>query len=532
MLNRGHIRTITLGSISLMLALAYCFSIAGPISSRAMGRGRASARTDPPGGEWLIQAITASGTGVQGRSLVMDKNGVPQVAYVTTDQVLHYATWSGSAWTDEPVSSDYAVLPPAQIALDPSGGLHIVFMTVGPSAPLVYYATRDTTWTTELVEMTASDPWLAFDLAGHPHIVFQDTRPIPPDGGGMGLVQYTKGSGGWTPETIALRNCSSACGPINIVIDKNDHIHVSYKDGDAIRYAYNGSGDWTIEEVASSGLAPFLAVDDSGNPKVAYTFPHPEVRLASKSAGSWYASLVDGEIVAGASLAFDHYNNPQLGYCDMRPIPPDGPGLGLKYAFLNGNTWEIQEVDGMTECTGAWLALDENGNPSVLYYDSTTQLLKYAQWVPAVASATLPTGGGELDSGADQTTYTFPANVFSDEVTITHTPLFPGSLPPTDEAVSIGHGFEVTATYNDTGDPAQPELGQSYSIEIQYSSEELGLVDESTLALYYWDGNTWVGEASSQVNTSTNTLTAAPNHFSIWAVLGEYHSLFLPLLFR
>jgi hypothetical protein len=532
-LNKHRTRAILTGVIALTMAFTYFFSIAIPISSLAKGQDRQSVRTLAGGGAWLLRNITAAGTAVQGRSQVMDNNGIPHVTYVTTDQVLHYSTWNGSAWTDEPISTDYAVLPPAQIALDPTGGLHIIFMTVGPSAPRVYYASHAATWTTELVEMTASNPWLAFDTAGHAHVVFQDTRPIPPAGSGMGLVQYTKGSGsGWAAETIVLRDCSSGCGDVNLVMDKNDNPHVAYMDGGGIRYAYKDAGEWKTEVVSLAGLNLSLAVDQSGNPKVAYTVAGPDVQLATRSGTTWSSSLVDGDMVASPSLVFNQFDAVLLTFNDVRPIPPNGPGFGLRYAFQNGVSWEIQDVDGMTETNGSWLTLDKNGNPSVLYYDSTLQQLKYAQWVPTAASTGVPTSGGSLDSLADQTNYSFPLNTFTDEVTVTHTPVFSGSLPPTLGVISIGHGFEVAAAYTDTGDPAQPAAGQSYSVTIQYTAGQLGLVDESTLALYYWDGSGWVHEPSSQVNITANVVTATPNHFSVWAVLGETNWLSLPLILR
>ena len=53
---------------------------------------------------------------------------------------------------------------------------------------------------------------------------------------------------------------------------------------------------------------------------------------------------------------------------------------------------------------------------------------------------------------------------------------------------------------------------------------------ENTLALYWWDGSQWVREASSAVNNVGNTVTATPNHFSRWAVMGEARRVYLPLV--
>jgi len=55
---------------------------------------------------------------------------------------------------------------------------------------------------------------------------------------------------------------------------------------------------------------------------------------------------------------------------------------------------------------------------------------------------------------------------------------------------------------------------------------------EKTHALYYWGGTQWVKESTSVVDTVNNTVTATPDHFSVWAVLGETRRVFLPVVLR
>ncbi len=75
-------------------------------------------------------------------------------------------------------------------------------------------------------------------------------------------------------------------------------------------------------------------------------------------------------------------------------------------------------------------------------------------------------------------------------------------------------------------------LFQPYTLTIQYTDAEKGPAIENTLALYYWDGAQWVQEPTGAVNAAANTITATPNHFSFWAVLGQTQRLFLPLIQR
>jgi hypothetical protein len=79
-----------------------------------------------------------------------------------------------------------------------------------------------------------------------------------------------------------------------------------------------------------------------------------------------------------------------------------------------------------------------------------------------------------------------------------------------------------------SGVPVQP--GQPYAITIGYTDEERGPVIESTLALFSWDGDQWIQEPTSAVDPGAHTITATPDHLSLWAVLGDTHRFFAPLV--
>lgn len=152
---------------------------------------------------------------------------------------------------------------------------------------------------------------------------------------------------------------------------------------------------------------------------------------------------------------------------------------------------------------------------------------------PPSTSASISTSGGTLVSVFDQTTYSFPAGTFSDTVVITHTLHLPGKTPSTDNKVGIGHFFDLKAVYSDTGQPAQPKPGQTYTITVQYTDAERGPAIEDTLGLYNWDGNAWSqGGIVSSVDAASNRVVAQVSHCSLFAVLGETRRTFLLLVFR
>jgi hypothetical protein len=96
--------------------------------------------------------------------------------------------------------------------------------------------------------------------------------------------------------------------------------------------------------------------------------------------------------------------------------------------------------------------------------------------------------------------------------------------------LAINHTFEVSAVDQAIGQAVQP--AQPYTITVHYTDDERGSVIETTLALYFWNGSQWVKEPSSVVNLHDHTVTAKPNHFSRWAVLGATHGTYLPIIQR
>jgi hypothetical protein len=92
----------------------------------------------------------------------------------------------------------------------------------------------------------------------------------------------------------------------------------------------------------------------------------------------------------------------------------------------------------------------------------------------------------------------------------------------------VGPTFDIVATYTSSGEPAQPEPDHSHTLSVQYPGSFPAL--EDMLALYFWDGNQWVQEPTSLLDPSANTITAAPDHFSTWTVMGRGRSMYLPIL--
>jgi hypothetical protein len=231
--------------------------------------------------------------------------------------------------------------------------------------------------------------------------------------------------------------------------------------------------------------------------------------------------------VASDVYVADPYVYVAAGLAGLWVIDVSNPTRPIEVGFYDtpGYAQGIYVADAPSADSGRDLAYVADGSGGLF-------ILK----LPSPVSASIPTAGGRLTSPFDQTTYTFAAGTFTDTVTITHTLRLSGQVPSTGHSstdsgrrlAGIDHFFEVSAVYSSTGQPAQPI--QPYTVTVQYTEVEKGPAIEDTLALYSWNGAQWVSEPSSRLDTDNDTITATPDHFGLWAVLGETRRMWLPLV--
>jgi hypothetical protein len=71
----------------------------------------------------------------------------------------------------------------------------------------------------------------------------------------------------------------------------------------------------------------------------------------------------------------------------------------------------------------------------------------------------------------------------------------------------------------------------TYTVTLHYDDAQVGSTEDS-LALYGWDGRQWLREPTSVVDLQANTVSATPQHLSLWAVMLDGLPLYLPHLSR
>lgn len=161
-----------------------------------------------------------------------------------------------------------------------------------------------------------------------------------------------------------------------------------------------------------------------------------------------------------------------------------------------------------------------------------------ATWRNTQVSQAIDPGGGEILSYDGSTTIQIPSGAITETVVVTHSPAF--GMPPGGNLTGIDHVFDVSAVYSSTdpataGIPAWIVPGHTYTVTVQYTEAEKGTAKEDTLQLYWWDQGSgqWSQQGiTSHANTTANVVTAQVDHFSRFAVLGETHRVYLPIVLR
>ncbi|MCX7669496.1 MAG: hypothetical protein N2439_05430, partial [Anaerolineae bacterium] len=150
---------------------------------------------------------------------------------------------------------------------------------------------------------------------------------------------------------------------------------------------------------------------------------------------------------------------------------------------------------------------------------------------PPVVTGTL--GGAATTFVAGATALTFPTNTFTSTVLLTYTQLAPAGALAADRLVPVGYEFALAAVYSDTGKAAAIAPGGGYTISIERSAIDPGLVSRTTLQLYRWNGAGWTQEGVVPGEEVTGTrLIAWTDRLGRFAVWGHVRSLYLPLVMR
>ncbi len=173
--------------------------------------------------------------------------------------------------------------------------------------------------------------------------------------------------------------------------------------------------------------------------------------------------------------------------------------------------WWNHNCQGAWTGEGNWLYTGTFRAGQTVYHDQAE--------LPVLTVAEVTPAGGVLRLEGVGATYTFPAGAFTETVRIVEYPAEKIEVPPTGNMLQVGAVFRIFAEIESVSEIIQPEL--PYQVTIRYDPALLSSASPDGIGLYYWNGYTWLREPSSRVDGENHTLTATPEHFSLWGVLAD-----------
>lgn len=163
----------------------------------------------------------------------------------------------------------------------------------------------------------------------------------------------------------------------------------------------------------------------------------------------------------------------------------------------------------------------------MIYTSSDSGLFAYQYNPPQVDVVVTETT--TLTSAYDRVEYQFTTTTFTTPVTVTHTSRALNGRQVATPLSARNKAFINHAITLADQQPVKPM--QPYTLRLHYTDAEIAFIDETTLALYQWIDGQWRRETSSQVDPTTNTITAMPTTLGAWLVAGRPpHQLYLPVI--
>lgn len=222
-------------------------------------------------------------------------------------------------------------------------------------------------------------------------------------------------------------------------------------------------------------------------------------------------------------------------------------GLGLIASDMDGrlvvrdNWWGHStgpfHFPGNPEGKGAMITIVRSADDAVDYTSYLQVRPAYCRVkplpVPQSASAVVGPQGGRMVGGF--VSLDFPVGAVNRNVRITileqgaNDAVSAAAFPPTGDLA--GNLFFDLSAVEEGSSTAVKQFAKPFELTVFYDPTRLG-AREGTLALYWWNGKRWLREASSAAHPDEDTLTASPDHMTLFALLGEAEHLYLPQILR
>ncbi|MEE8639507.1 MAG: T9SS type A sorting domain-containing protein [bacterium] len=182
----------------------------------------------------------------------------------------------------------------------------------------------------------------------------------------------------WQSEIVASEgNVGAGC---SLATDRWERPHISYVDitqGKVMYARYTGSS-WEFQTIASDVDVQgdtAIALDAFDNPHVIFQDGKTEeVTYAYISGSSWRTEKIDGGANYGQYVSISAW---PLGR-RVSYTKPAGMEISLEYAYRDVGGWEPETVVSKGGGEFNTVFIDENDNPNIVYYNSSTLSIKHA----------------------------------------------------------------------------------------------------------------------------------------------------------
>lgn len=210
------------------------------------------------------------------------------------------------------------------------------------------------------------DNSLVLNKKGEPIIAFIDKENK--------LILKKKTNGIWQKKVIDKN--ALAGNKTSLALDSAENIYILYIDKNhSLNLVRQEKDGWIFEKVFdNASLSCNLIFDKEGILHISFWSPKNGLVYGIKKENNWKIETIDyGEVGWWNSLALDNNQNPHISYFDFQE-------KRLFYLFFDGKNWQKEVVDKKGE-VGSWnsLAIDTENNPTISYFDETNGNLKVAK---------------------------------------------------------------------------------------------------------------------------------------------------------